>query len=376
MNLKRKLAFILLVSLTACTACSKKTATETNNTAVEPTVETTATIEVTPQQATVTPTVDGTSIEGNGATGQESNLSSEEIERQESLEAYEKFMRNEAKLSFDRFMTDNYMDERFYEMGSEYTLSEILDIVTDRYFEYSTDKKIQYIDYSYLDCGKDGVNELFLRFNGMDLYGEEDDSTLVYIIKYIDGKLDLCYTYETWARSESSINEYGYYQCSGSNGATNHGSEDGLVDKDGNWQPIVSIESELDLNQLARLDGLEQLPIVAESKGITNEIELQSIHLNKDEEVANSEEENSESLYTFYVYDENYELIEDANLYTNSIYKDIFDESKVPFVTPDEIAAMILEKEEEVGATAEIKEGKEITCKTMASNLFSDYVGK
>ena len=40
-----------------------------------------------------------------------------------------------------------------------------------------------------------------------------------------------------------------------------------------------------------------------------------------------------ERFYTFNVYDDNWELIEDENLYTNSIYKEIFDEASVPFIT-------------------------------------------
>ena len=38
--------------------------------------------------------------------------------------------------------------------------------------------------------------------------------------------------------------------------------------------------------------------------------------------------------------------IKDENLYTNSIYKEIFDEAKVPFITPDKMLALISEKEE------------------------------
>ncbi len=71
---------------------------------------------------------------------------------------------------------------------------------------------------------------MVLRLNGMEIYAEDDDSTLVYIIKYIDGKLSICYYYETWARSETTINEYGYCQSGGSGGASNHGMENSLID--------------------------------------------------------------------------------------------------------------------------------------------------
>ena len=294
-----------------------------------------------------------------------------------SIKAYEKFMKNKTKVSFDRFMPKDDMEEALYKKGREYTLSEVLDIVTAYYFKNSTNKKINYIDYSYIDCGKDGVNELVLRFNGMDIDDEDDDSTLVYIIKYIDEKLSLCYSYETWARSESTLNEYGYYQSGGSNGASNHGSEDSLIDKYGNWQFIVSIESELDINQLAWSDKLGKISKVAKKKGISGGIELDTIRFDNNENAANSDEvDNQECFYTFYVYDNNMKLIKDANLYKNSIYKKIFDEAKVPFITPEEVSKMISEKEEKVGATAEIKKGTKITWKTLSGNLFSDYVGR
>ena len=72
----------------------------------------------------------------------------------------------------------------------------------------------------------------------------------------------------------------GYYQSSGSNGASNHISDYGLIDKNGDWQFIVSIESGFDINQLTWLDGMEQLPKVAEANGITGGIELDTIHFN------------------------------------------------------------------------------------------------
>lgn len=173
------------------------------------------------------------------------------------------------------------------------------------------------------------------------------------------------------------MNEYGYYQSGGSNGASNQSSEYSLIDKDGNWQFIVSIESELDINQLAWSDELGQIPKVAEVKGISGGIELDTISFDKNENAAYSDEVgNKECFYTFYIYDDNWEPIEDANLYTNSIYKEIFDDALLPFITPDEVSNMILEKEEKVGATAEIKDGTEMRWRTLSGNMFSDYVGR
>ncbi len=288
-----------------------------------------------------------------------------------SMDAYEKFLKNEAVISFDRYMHKGSLEGTLFKQGSEYTLSEILDIITKYYLEGRKNTKIAGIDYSYIDCGRDGVYELALCFKGMDIYAQDDDSTLVYIIKYADGKLYLCYYYETWARSRTTINEYGYIQSDGSGGASVNISDYGVIDKDGIWHPIVYIESESDINQLAWTDGLERLPEAAGARGITNIIQLDTICFDY-----NYNDSDNECFYTFYVYDKNWEPIEDPGLYTNSIYKEIFDEANIPFITPDEANAMISEREEKVGATSEIKDGAEITWKALDEGMFSDYVGR
>lgn len=353
--LKNKLVIILIIaSLLMITGCNHIYYTSSPST--------TSAITVAP---TNTPIVEPSSTTAP-------NLTLEKL----SMEAYDKFMNNETKVSFDRFMPNDDTGEALYKIGSEYTLSEVLDIVSAYYFKDYTNNKIKYIDYSYIDCGKDGINELVLRLNGMDIYDKDDDSALVYIIKYIDGKLSLCYHFETWARSDSTMNEYGYYQFGGSNGASNHSSDYGLIDKDGNWQFIVSIESELDINQLSWSDRLGQIPKVAEIKGITGGIELDTIRFNDNEKAANLDAvDNKECLYTFYAFDVDMKPIKNANLYTNSIYKEIFDEAKVPFITPDEMLTLISEKEKNVGATTEIKEGTDMTWKVLNKSMFSDYVG-
>ncbi|GMQ57192.1 hypothetical protein AN1V17_15870 [Vallitalea sediminicola] len=98
-------------------------------------------------------------------------------------------------------------------------------------------------------------------------------------------------------------------------------TEYSLIDKEGNWTYIVSIESELDINQLAWSDELGQISKVVETKEISSEIEIDTICFNNNEYTVNSDEVgNKDYFYTFYVYDDNWELMEDAHLYTNSIY--------------------------------------------------------
>ena len=384
MKVKRLLVLTMLVSLVICAGCGSKKVTKTSNAGVEPTEELNNAIGEGTQEG-----IEGTESEGTtegaatneGALGEGSNteltsegqvitsgeakLSEKESEDETSMEAYEKFLKNETILFFENYMQKNDFDSDSFETGRGYTLSEVLRNITTDYLQYSENKKIDAIDYSYIDCGKDGVKELVLRFNGMNIYSQDDDSTLVYIIKYIDGKLVLCFSYETWARSESSINEFGYYGSQGSGGASNYGESYGLVDKDGNWQFIVSISREYDINQLFWPEEIARIPIIAEKKGITQGVEFDTIWFD--------ENDHEKEIYTYYVYDENAE-IETADLYTNSIYKDMFDEAMVPFNTPDEISAMIKAKRELLGATDEIVNGDEIAWLPLDSSMFKEFV--
>lgn len=373
MTLKRFLALIALTSIVVCSACSEKKEIETSKSGVEPSQEVNGTINEDEQKENAETLGEELNKDEKETADEDTVLSGRELENQESMQAYEKFLKNDTMIYFDRYIQKDYEDKGLYEQGKGYTLSEILKIVTTHYFENSTNKKMNVLHYGYIDCGKDGVNELVLRLSSLDLYAQDDDSSLVYIMKYIEGKLVLCYYYETWARSESSLNEYGYYTSSGSGGASLHVEKYGLIDKDGKWQFIASLEMESDINQLTWSDELGQLPVVAETKGIVGGIELDTVCFN---EVINETSKDKDCVYTFYIYDDNMELIEDENLYTNSKYKEIFDEAMVPFHTPEVISGMILEKERRVGATDEIKKGADITWSELDKTMFSEYVGR
>lgn len=100
------------------------------------------------------------------------------------------------------------------------------------------------IRYAYLDLGNDGSPELFVEFVGMDLYCPDDNSTLSYVLKYADSGLKVCCSYETWARSDTSISYYGVLSDSGSGGASTHYYGLTLLDAEGISIPIYNEEEE------------------------------------------------------------------------------------------------------------------------------------
>ena len=104
---------------------------------------------------------------------------------------YEDFLNGNEKLYFEA-INMNYPGTASSDEG--YLLSELLELFKDQYWGMQETPKVE---YAYIDCGDDGVSELAVRFVGMGIYEPGDDSTLVYIIKEIDEKLELCYCYET-----------------------------------------------------------------------------------------------------------------------------------------------------------------------------------
>ena len=276
---------------------------------------------------------------------------------------YEDFLNDEELLFFDKYNQYEFLeDETYFEEGKGYNLSEIIDVLAEHYFEYSDNKEMESISYAYIDCGMDGVKELALCFNGMDIYSQDDDSTLVYIIKSIDNQLQLCYCYETWARCGASINEYGYYVSAGSGGASNHSTDSGLIDKNGEWQYIAGIEQEADIFLISYPEELSKIRTAAQEKTYDGTIVFYTVSLADYKEAGRYVGTSTEDeLYSFEVYDENFEKVTEPDMYTDSVYKEIFDEAGVAVLSDVEIAAKVAEKEKQVGLTEEIRNGQEIT---------------
>ena len=297
--------------------------------------------------------------------GQE-NLKSEEMTTSSS-EMYTDFLNDEVQLFFHKYNEyDARGVESYFDKERGYTLSEIVDVLCAHYFEYTGKTDVGAIKYAYMDCGNDGVQEMAVCFTGMDIYCEDDDSTLVYIIKEIDDQLELCYCYETWARSSASINEYGYYVSSGSGGASLHGTEFGYIDENGDWNYIAYIEEQSDISALSYPEELSQIPTVAASKSYEGTIVFLTYRFTEYTDADYyAGVEMDDDLYTFEVYDDDYNEISDESTYIDSVYKDIFDEAGVLIFSKDEMEEMLSERKDAVGVTDEIAEGKELEWKSI-----------
>lgn len=72
------------------------------------------------------------------------------------------------------------------------------------------------VSWAYIDCGNDGQSELALRIvkeSGMD------ENELIYFIKYMNGRLNVCYAKDAWSRSRTTLCKDGCIVNEGSSGA-------------------------------------------------------------------------------------------------------------------------------------------------------------
>lgn len=321
--MKKKFVVILMLSMLLVTACDRSEKTED-------------------KKSNDTETVD------------DNVINTEETQE----DCYLEFLSGENQLYFNNKNSEkDYAGiNDYFESDKGYTLSEITNVLKT---EYNLEKD-PVVKYAEMDCGNDGEKEIALLFEGMDIYSPDDSSTVVFIIKEIDGKLKTCYAYESWARSDSEINYYGYYTSYGSNGASNHGSSSGYVDAKGNWNFINYTEEEQNIEQLAWSETLGRIPKAAETKTYDGSIVFYST--NFDEIKSSDDYEYMERFYSFDVIEPEYSK---DDLYTTSVYKDIFDEAGVIVYSPDEIDKMIKQKEEKVGVTEEIKNGAKLQFSTL-----------
>ena len=160
----------------------------------------------------------------------------------ESLNAYSDFIDGKLKavandinmLDDGEYTFDGLADNKAVNLGREY----LPDIITEGYF-------------AYIDCGMDGIPELALKLYYTDSNEYASPYTDYTVIKYDgDGKLRVVCSENTYYRSESNINEYGYITSGGSTGAASYYAEESFITADGREVLILSDHCEMGLSDL------------------------------------------------------------------------------------------------------------------------------
>ncbi len=311
-------------------------------------------------------TVDNANIDTSLKTVDEEKESSTENATQSVSEdqglLYESFLRNDAKVHVNSEY--DFGDYSFEEVNDQdLTIGEIVNFLMGDATEDDT-AWLTYTNYSYIDCGNDGVPELAIVVNPpSDLGGWSK----YIIIKDIDGKLQTVYSELAWERGTVNINEYGYISENSTSGAAYHGFKKSFVGSVGKWHYIFSDET----TDCIVPGG--DLWFKGDSHICPNDIVGEYAFLEFD--FNNSIEDFADNVYTYAKWDgdasESWiegeqiyfyrKLIKDSTQYDDSHpLKTFFDENALHIYTLDEIEQMIVEKEKEEGLTDFIKQGKNV----------------
>ena len=277
-------------------------------------------------------------------------------------EAYEFFLSGEGRLSVDYYKENRKIDEEypsetdeimkaFVDSGKEYTITEFkdeLNTIFNSKDNYLQDGEVCAMRYAYIDCGNDGVKELALKIVGPT--PNEYENSFNFIIKEIEGKLEIIHIYENWSRNDTAINEYGLISGGGSNSYSNHGYEESYINEDGKYLYGYYEEEELDVESFGNYEERENIDFT----GLDEAICVYSLRL-EDFNPSNPPKE----YYAYRVCDkESFESIDVPNLYTDSEYKDVMDQfTKHKFISYDELNAREDEKMKFIGVTDEIRNG-------------------
>ncbi len=145
-----------------------------------------------------------------------------EPEEDPGTAVYETFLNGESTVSFDYYMENIFNDCEclldadknisLIDTDKEYTLSGLVDSFKDAFAKDSNKDSREDIHinakYSYLDCGADGEKELAVELDGPFSIAELH-AKLTFVIKELDGKLQVIYAFPKREGNDNEINEYG-----------------------------------------------------------------------------------------------------------------------------------------------------------------------
>lgn len=170
----------------------------------------------------------------------EETVSPTEAVEDNSKELYDAFLAGTEKVYTDKyeFIHHNQEGEPFLYYGENndgYTIEDFFAKVIEVEDNGFDGGPLEEVNYTYLDCGMDGIPELAIHAAFSMEYGEQ--LTREYVIKAFDGKLQLCYQNSSYYRDFTEIaNEYGKVHSALSYGATASGESYGYLDKDGRYE--------------------------------------------------------------------------------------------------------------------------------------------
>lgn len=140
---------------------------------------------------------------------------------------YEQFLQNGISATVRSDYVENDYSEPILEKGNSYTLTKLGERVS-KYFlnpEYTTKTSYDYTQYAYVACPDSAdadAKNLLIKFVGLNIYSQDDDSYAVFILTEENGQLYITDEYQCWARSDATAYANGTLSDFGSAGAGDH----------------------------------------------------------------------------------------------------------------------------------------------------------
>ena len=300
---------------------------------------------------------------------EEQESEQQESEEEDQYAIYERFMAGDEPLYIREdqysYIVDSVSLGAMLEAGASYMLDEICNKINRTDNSGMAVNEMEQLSYAYIDCGADGEIELALRFDGLvNMY--DGNGSNVYIIKNVNGRLEMCYSLEEMYRSWAELsNEYGMV-AEGGYGGYGDMETIGYLDADSTYTQLYRKQTEdwgydasYYFNEYNEPD-LYNAVAGAEYLLVKTGYFFEPYKDGQDYDEYQSGIKNS---FELCYRDESGNIpVEDVDplVYEDSIYQEIFDAAGVPFYSAAEIDDMIADRAEQIGLTEKIMNGKPV----------------
>lgn len=165
----------------------------------------------------------------------------------DSQSLYEQFLNNNIPAAVGSAYPEGNYTAQILGKNSTLTLTELEGRVSAYFFdpEYTDKTSCDRIQYAYVDCPDSAdanAKNLLVKFVGLNIYAQDDDSYAVFILTENGGQLHITDTYQCWARSETTAYANGILSSFGSGGAGDHVGGLSVILSDGTQAPVYSAE--------------------------------------------------------------------------------------------------------------------------------------
>lgn len=221
-------------------------------------------------------------------------------------------------------------------------MEDILKQLNPVYMEYEDDPRISHIEYTYLDCGNDGSKELAVKFDASTLV---NDTQIVFIIVYENGKLYLRHAYETWVRNRTDLDYYGYMKREGSGGLSGD-YEEAYLDKSGRKMTVYIWDY--------YLDTIDDEELCREYDDDTDQVKL--------------------LCWEYMIRDQTYLCFPDLDPVENAKFYELYEQKYEKLYTVEQLDELIAKRKTELKLNQKLPETKEPDWTVLENTSYRQYV--